>query len=178
VVSCCGPWCAESNAAETTAAIHRSRLSLLVVVRILRQRSAAAACGARRIADPGALARLCGSSATLEAVGKRMRCSNCGKKIAEVVAVRGRGRAGGARTRKRRPRPALSLEWGPAAFRRRRAVSRSSQSGPEATERRTIARYIAWRGSSGHSPRITTQEGQDGGREVKPGRHGGRGGVS
>ena len=32
-------------------------------------------CGARRIAEPEALAYLCGSSATLEAVGKRMRCS-------------------------------------------------------------------------------------------------------
>jgi hypothetical protein len=53
-------------------------------------------CGARRIAEPEALARLCGSSATLEAVGKRMRCSKCGTKGAEVVAisiprVRGRG---------------------------------------------------------------------------------------
>ena len=53
-------------------------------------------CGARRIAEPEVLARLCGASATLEAVGKRMRCSKCGTKSAEVVAVsiprlRGRG---------------------------------------------------------------------------------------
>ncbi len=53
-------------------------------------------CGAQRIAESEALARLCGSSATLEAVGKRMRCSKCGTKGAEVVAVsipriRGRG---------------------------------------------------------------------------------------
>jgi hypothetical protein len=53
-------------------------------------------CGAQRIAEPEALARLCGSSATLEAVGKRMRCSKCGAKGAEVVAIsiprlRGRG---------------------------------------------------------------------------------------
>ena len=53
-------------------------------------------CGARRIAEPEALTRLCGSSATLEAVGKRMRCPKCGTKGAEVVAisiprVRGRG---------------------------------------------------------------------------------------
>jgi hypothetical protein len=53
-------------------------------------------CGAQRITEPEALARLGGSSATLEAVGKRMRCSNCGNKGAEVVAVsiprlRGRG---------------------------------------------------------------------------------------
>jgi len=34
-------------------------------------------CGARRIAEPEVLARLCGASATLEAVGKRMRCSKC-----------------------------------------------------------------------------------------------------
>jgi hypothetical protein len=52
-------------------------------------------CGSQRIAEPEALARLCGSSATLEAVGKR-RCSKCGTKGAEVVAIsiprlRGRG---------------------------------------------------------------------------------------
>lgn len=44
-------------------------------------------CGAERIADPEALARLCGSSATLKAVGNRMRCSKCGTRGAEVVAV-------------------------------------------------------------------------------------------
>jgi hypothetical protein len=61
-----------------------------------RQRNRAAACGARRIAEREALARLCGSSATLEAVGKRMRRSKCGKKGAEVVAVaRPRPRGGG-----------------------------------------------------------------------------------
>lgn len=43
--------------------------------------------GARRIAEPEALARLCGASATLKAVGRRMRCSKCGTKGAEVVAV-------------------------------------------------------------------------------------------
>jgi len=53
-------------------------------------------CGAQRIAEPEALARLCGPSATLEAVSRRMRCSKCGKKDAEVVAIaipriRGRG---------------------------------------------------------------------------------------
>ena len=53
-------------------------------------------CGSQRIVEPEALARLCGWSATLEAVGKRMRCSKCGTKGAEVVAVsiprvRGRG---------------------------------------------------------------------------------------
>jgi len=53
-------------------------------------------CGAQRIAEPQALARLCGAAATLEAVGKRMRCSKCGKQDAKVVAIsiprtRGRG---------------------------------------------------------------------------------------
>jgi hypothetical protein len=53
-------------------------------------------CGARRIAEPEALARVCGPSATLEAVGKRMRCSKWGTKGAEVVAVaRLRPRGGG-----------------------------------------------------------------------------------
>ena len=37
-------------------------------------------CGAQRIADPEALARLCGASATLEAVGRRMRCRSAGRK--------------------------------------------------------------------------------------------------
>jgi hypothetical protein len=44
-------------------------------------------CGTHRIAEPEALARLCGQSATLKVVGKRMRCSKCGMKAAEVVAV-------------------------------------------------------------------------------------------
>jgi hypothetical protein len=53
-------------------------------------------CGAQRVSKPEALARLCGSAATLEAVAKRMRCSKCGAKGAEVVAIsiprlRGRG---------------------------------------------------------------------------------------
>lgn len=43
--------------------------------------------GAHRIADPKAITRLCGPSATLETVGKRMRCSKCGAKGAEVLAV-------------------------------------------------------------------------------------------
>jgi hypothetical protein len=44
-------------------------------------------CGARRIAEPEALTRLCGPSATLETVSRRMRCSKCGTRGAEVVAV-------------------------------------------------------------------------------------------
>ena len=44
-------------------------------------------CGAERTYKPDALARLCAASATLDAVGKRMRCSRCGSKGAEVLAV-------------------------------------------------------------------------------------------
>jgi hypothetical protein len=35
-------------------------------------------CGAQRTAEPEALTRLCGPSATLETVSRRMRCSKCG----------------------------------------------------------------------------------------------------
>ena len=56
-------------------------------------------CGARRIAEPEALTRLRGASATLETVGRRMRYSKCGKKGTEVVAVaRPRPRGGGSVT--------------------------------------------------------------------------------
>jgi hypothetical protein len=53
-------------------------------------------CGASRHIEPEALARLAGRSGTLAQLASRMRCSNCGKKVAEVVAVarprvRGRG---------------------------------------------------------------------------------------
>jgi hypothetical protein len=53
-------------------------------------------CGAERTTKPEPLARLCGASATLESVGPRMRCSQCGTKGATVTAVsiprpRGRG---------------------------------------------------------------------------------------
>jgi hypothetical protein len=44
-------------------------------------------CGAMREIKPAALARLVGWSATLEQLALRMRCSQCGKKAAEVVAV-------------------------------------------------------------------------------------------
>jgi len=55
-------------------------------------------CGAARHIEPEALARIAGRSATLAALAARMRCSQCGKKVAEVVAVarprpRGRGRS-------------------------------------------------------------------------------------
>lgn len=44
-------------------------------------------CGAARDIEPVALARLVGWSATFEALAARLRCSKCGKKAAEVVAV-------------------------------------------------------------------------------------------
>jgi len=54
-------------------------------------------CGAFRHIEPEALARIAGRSATFAALAERMRCSQSGKKVAEVVAVakprrRGRGR--------------------------------------------------------------------------------------
>jgi hypothetical protein len=44
-------------------------------------------CRASREIEPEALARLVGWSMTLEALAPRLRCSHCGKKAAEVVAV-------------------------------------------------------------------------------------------
>jgi len=52
-------------------------------------------CGASRHIEPQALARIAGRSATLAALATRERCSQCGKKVAEVVPVarpRPRGR--------------------------------------------------------------------------------------
>jgi hypothetical protein len=43
--------------------------------------------GASRHIEPEALARLVGWSTTLKALAPRLRCSQCGKKTAEVVAV-------------------------------------------------------------------------------------------
>lgn len=40
-----------------------------------------------RVVFPEALARLVGWSTMLKALAPRMRCSQCGKKAAEVVAV-------------------------------------------------------------------------------------------
>jgi hypothetical protein len=45
------------------------------------------ACGASRHIEPEALARLVGWLTTLEDLAPRLRCSHCGKKAAEVVAV-------------------------------------------------------------------------------------------
>src|SRR5262249_42552946 len=55
-------------------------------------------CGASRHIEPEALKRIAGRSVTLTTLAQRMRCSQCGKKVAEVVAVarprpRGRGRS-------------------------------------------------------------------------------------
>lgn len=44
-------------------------------------------CGASRHIEPEALARLVGGSTTLKGLAPRLRCSQCGKKAAEVVAV-------------------------------------------------------------------------------------------
>jgi hypothetical protein len=44
-------------------------------------------CGAVREIEPEALARLVGWKMTLKELALRMRCSRCGKKAAEVVAV-------------------------------------------------------------------------------------------
>jgi hypothetical protein len=37
--------------------------------------------------EPETLARIAGRSVTLAKLASRMRCCNCGKKVAEVVAV-------------------------------------------------------------------------------------------
>jgi len=55
-------------------------------------------CGACREIEPEALARLVGWKVTLKQLALRMRCSKCGKKAAEVVGLRGRGRAACRRT--------------------------------------------------------------------------------
>jgi len=44
-------------------------------------------CGASRHVEPEALARIAGRSVTLAKLATRMRCSNCGEKVAEVVAI-------------------------------------------------------------------------------------------
>jgi hypothetical protein len=44
-------------------------------------------CGASRDIEPEALVRIAARSATFAALPERMRCSQCGKKVAEVVAV-------------------------------------------------------------------------------------------
>lgn len=55
---------------------------------LFRVRITCAACRASREVSPESLARIAGWSATLEQLKARMRCSQCGSKDAEVVAVR------------------------------------------------------------------------------------------
>jgi hypothetical protein len=53
-------------------------------------------CGASRHIEPEMLARLAGWRVPLASLAARMRCSSCGQKVAEVVAVaRPRPRGGG-----------------------------------------------------------------------------------
>jgi hypothetical protein len=44
-------------------------------------------CGASRHIEPEALPRLAGWLTTLEELASRMRCSQCGRKAADVVAL-------------------------------------------------------------------------------------------
>jgi hypothetical protein len=63
-------------------------------------------CGASRHIEPEALARITGRSVTFAALATRMRCSQCGTKVAEVAAV-ARPRPRGNRSqssRRRNPR--------------------------------------------------------------------------
>ena len=70
-------------------------------------------CGASRHIEPEALARIAGRSVTLAALAQRMRCSQCGKKIAEVVAVaRPRPRRRADESASEQARYALAL-WHP-----------------------------------------------------------------
>jgi hypothetical protein len=47
----------------------------------------AVTCGPCREIEPEALARLVGWNVTLKELTQRMRCSSCGRKAAEVMAV-------------------------------------------------------------------------------------------
>jgi hypothetical protein len=44
-------------------------------------------CGVCREIEPEVLARFVGWSTTLQALARRLRCSHCGKRAAEVIAV-------------------------------------------------------------------------------------------
>ena len=48
-------------------------------------------CGSVREIEPVALARLVGWSVTLKELALRMRCSQCGRKASEIVALQGPG---------------------------------------------------------------------------------------
>ena len=49
-------------------------------------------CGSVCEIEPGVLARLVGWSVTLKELALRMRCSQCGRKASEIVALQGPGR--------------------------------------------------------------------------------------
>jgi hypothetical protein len=54
-------------------------------------------CGASRHIEPEALARIPGRSVALAQFATRMRCSQCGRKVAQVVAVASPGARGMAK---------------------------------------------------------------------------------
>jgi hypothetical protein len=56
-------------------------------VRVLTHVNKLDECGSCREIEPQALARLVGWKVTLRELALRMRCSHCGKKAAEVLAV-------------------------------------------------------------------------------------------
>jgi hypothetical protein len=56
-------------------------------------------CGTFRHIEPEALARIAGRAVTLSKLATRMGCSNCGKRVAEVVAVARPRPRGGASAR-------------------------------------------------------------------------------
>jgi len=67
-------------------------------------------CGSCREIEPEALARLVGWKMTLKELALRMRCSRCGKKAAEVMAV-ARLRPRGIRTVPQHREPGGSSPW-------------------------------------------------------------------
>jgi len=67
-------------------------------------------CGSCREIEPEALARLVGWKMTLKELALRMRCSRCGKKAAEVMAV-ARLRPRGIRTVSQHREPGGSSPW-------------------------------------------------------------------
>ena len=74
-------------ALRTCCAYPRSEYSLVLYGRTDRAIRTIRPYGFSREIEPEALARLVGWSMTLKALALRLRCSNCGKKAAQVVAV-------------------------------------------------------------------------------------------
>ena len=85
----CLPYCMDGPASRA----HHSRVRVLPHVKKLDDCfgdflvRVSCPCGASRRIELEALARIAGRSVTLAKLAARMRCSNCGKKVAEVVAV-------------------------------------------------------------------------------------------